>query len=125
MFSIVYGFLVSSVINLFGREITQEMKKRPGKMGSSVLGEFKKSITLFILRGVSFLFISILYLLISSKICEMVGLEIFLNIKYFISGYFMSQIAFILISMYHYFVVLFEMLMDETILQRSAKKLNK
>ncbi len=122
MFSIVYGFLVSSVINLFGREITKEMKSREGSAGNSLLGDFRKSITRFILRGVVFLTIVFLYAFLNDYFGSVLTDEHVLFMKNALNGYFISQIIFILVSMHYYFVELFRMLFDETVLLRSRRK---
>lgn len=119
MFSIVYGFLVSSVVNLFGREITKEMKRRSGLDGRSVLGDFKKSISNFIFRGILFISIATIYVITKEKSIQLLNPSYLITFELVTSGYILSQLTYILFSMYYYFVELLNMLMDETVLTRT------
>ena len=123
MFSIIYGFLVSSVCNLFGRSITEKLKDTTRDGKNTELHLFGESIVRFVFRGIVFLLISI-FIIIARLFPWSPELMTFVHvswIKLVISGYFFSQILFITLSMYYYFQLLVVMLINETYFSKTDK----
>ncbi len=115
MFSIIYGFLVSSVCNLFGRKITSAMSKSVVGNQTTELRMFRKSLIKFVFKGVIFILISIMiYILRLYTLPEDIKSSIYVTyIELGVSGYYVSQLIYIAFSMYYFFIVLVNMLVNE------------
>lgn len=120
--SIIFGFLVSAICNLYGRNITTEMSEKVGKFdkGKSQLQELKYDFSII-------LYISVLIMLSAffGFIIKNSELKTFffsnMNMIYCLSAFYIWITFFLFFSLLHQINILLAMLVNESYLEKRKK----
>lgn len=119
LFSIVIGFLISSITNLFGRDVTKRMKRSTPipERDQNLLTQlhlFEKEVMSIVFKIVMMIMFSLLVLLMPNNLACIIESSVrFISLKSSFSGLYIGIVIYIVLAIYRYFRVLFNLLFND------------